>query len=306
MWSYVARRVTQSVVVLLSVATIAFFLVRLTGDPVVLMMPQNATPEQVASLRHELGLDEPLLVQYLDYLGRLVRLDLGRSLFFHEPVTDIIMQRGPATLQLAAGALLIALLVAIPAGIFAALRRGRPSDSAVTAFVLVGQSTPVFWVGIMLILVFSVTLDLLPASGYGTIQHAILPSVCLSLYSMAIVTRLLRSSLIDVLGEDFIRAARAKGLSQSAVVARHGIRNASVPVVTVIGLELAGLLGGAIVTEEVFSWPGLGRLTVEAIYNRDFPLVQGILICFAAIFVVINLLVDLCYGFLDPRIRLDA
>lgn len=305
MLSYVLRRLSQSVLVLFGVATIVFFLVRLSGDPVRIMLPPNANTQQVNALREQLGLDEPLVVQYLGYLWRLARLDFGQSLFFHQPSIEIIAERLPATLQLAGGAIVITLLLAVPAGIFAALRRGRASDSAISSVVLLGQSTPAFWVGILLILVFAVELDLFPTSGYGGPQHLVLPSVCLSLYSMAIVSRLLRSSLIDVLSEDFIRAARAKGLSRTAVIMGHALRNAALPVITVTALELAGLLGGAIVTEKVFAWPGLGRLTVEAIYNRDFPLVQAIILCFAGIFVVVNLVVDLCYGLLDPRVRLS-
>lgn len=305
MLSYVLRRLSQSVLVLFGVATIVFFLVRLSGDPAKIMLPPNASLDQVATLRHQLGLDQPLILQYLDYLWRLVHLDLGRSLFFHQPSVDIIAERLPATLQLAGAAMLFALLLALPAGVFAALRRGKASDSAISGAVLLGQSTPAFWVGILLILVFAVKLGLFPTSGYGGLSHLVLPAVCLSLYSMAIVSRLLRSSLIDVLGEDFIRAARAKGLSKRAVLLGHAMRNAALPVITVTALELAGLLGGAIVTEKVFAWPGLGRLTVESINNRDFPMVQAVILTFAVIFVVVNLVVDLCYGLLDPRIRLS-
>jgi len=306
MTAYLARRLGQSLLVLLGVATVVFLLVRLTGDPVRIMLPPDATVAQEAALRRELGLDQPLWTQYGEYLWSLVQLDLGESLFFHEPVASVIAERGPATLQLAAGALVVALLVAIPAGIFSALRRGKVSDSLVTVVVLAGQSTPAFWVGVLLILIFPVKLQILHASGIGGLDHLVLPAITLGLYTMAIVSRMLRSSLIDVMGEDYIRTARAKGLGGGTVVFAHGLRNAAPPVVTVIGLELGGLLGGAIVTENVFAWPGLGRLTVEAIENRDFPVVQGVILLFAATFVVINLLVDLCYGALDPRIRLTG
>ncbi|MDN5851418.1 MAG: ABC transporter permease [Actinomycetia bacterium] len=306
MTAYVLRRFVQSLVVLLGVATVVFLLVRLTGDPVRIMLPPDATVAQEDALRGQLGLDRSLVVQYFEYLGNLLRLDMGESLFFHQPVSSVIAERGPATLQLALGAFVFALLVAIPAGIYSALHRGRVSDSAVSALVLAGQSTPAFWVGILLILIFPVQLNVLSAAGIGGIEHLILPSITLGLYTMAIIARMLRSSLIDVLDEDYIRTAKAKGLSGKAVVAAHGLRNAAPPVVTVIGLELGGLLGGAIVTEKVFAWPGLGRLTVDAIENRDFPLVQGVILLFAATFVVVNLLVDLCYAWLDPRIRLEA
>lgn len=300
----VLTKIGTALLVLLCVATVAFFLVRLSGDPVKLLLPPDATADQEATLRASLGLDRPLLVQYLDYLAGLPRLDFGTSLFYDQPVADVLIERLPATLLLAGAAMLVCLLLAVPAGILAALRRGRAGDTGVMAGVLIGQSTPPFWVGILLILVFSVQLQALPASGYGSFAHLILPAVTLAVYSVAVIARLLRSSLIDVLGSDYIRTARAKGLTPGGVVLAHGLRNASLPVITVIGLEVGSLLGGAILTEQVFSWPGVGRLTVEAIANRDFPLVQAAVLFFAAAFVVVNLLVDVSYTLLDPRVRL--
>jgi peptide/nickel transport system permease protein len=302
----VATKVLTAVIVLFFVATAAFFLVRLSGDPVKLILPPDATAAQEATLRASLGLDRPLLTQYLDYLGGLPRLHLGTSLVYDQPVADVLLARVPATLELAGSALLLALLIAIPAGTFAALRRGRAGDTGVMTGVLVGQSTPAFWVGILLVLVFAVRLQVLPASGYGGFEHLVLPAVTLAVYSVAVIARLLRTSLIDVLGADYIRTARAKGLGTGGVVFAHGLRNAALPVVTVVGLEVGSLLGGAILTEQVFSWPGLGRLTVEAIQNRDFPLVQAAVLFFAATFVVVNLLVDLSYTVLDPRVRVTA
>ncbi|MEV6628212.1 ABC transporter permease [Amycolatopsis sp. NPDC051106] len=302
----VAGKVLTAVIVLFFVATAAFFLVRLSGDPVKLILPPDATTQQESTLRASLGLDRPLLTQYLDYLGGLPRLHLGTSLVYDQPVADVLLARVPATLELAGAALLLALLIAIPAGTFAALRRGRAGDTGVMTGVLVGQSTPAFWVGILLILVFAVRLQVLPASGYGGFEHLVLPAVTLAVYSVAVIARLLRTSLIDVLGADYIRTARAKGLGTGGVVLAHGLRNAALPVVTVVGLEVGSLLGGAILTEQVFSWPGLGRLTVEAIQNRDFPLVQAAVLFFAATFVVVNLLVDLSYTLLDPRVRVTA
>ena len=302
----VAGKVLTAVIVLFFVATAAFFLVRLSGDPVKLILPPDATAQQESTLRASLGLDRPLLTQYLDYLGGLPRLHLGTSLVYDQPVADVLLARVPATLELAGAALLLALLIAIPAGTFAALRRGRAGDTGVMTGVLVGQSTPAFWVGILLILVFAVRLQVLPASGYGGFEHLVLPAVTLAVYSVAVIARLLRTSLIDVLGADYIRTARAKGLGTGGVVLAHGLRNAALPVVTVVGLEVGSLLGGAILTEQVFSWPGLGRLTVEAIQNRDFPLVQAAVLFFAATFVVVNLLVDLSYTLLDPRVRVTA
>lgn len=296
-------RLGTALLVLLCTATVSFFLVRLSGDPVKLLLPPDATAQQEAVLRGSLGLDRPLFTQYVDFLWGLPRLDFGNSLFYNEPVRTVLADRLPATLQLAAAALVVTLVIAVPAGIFAAMRRGRASDRGVMTMVLLGQSTPPFWVGILLILVFAVGLHALPASGYGTFAHLVLPAITLAVYSVAVVARLLRSSLIDVLSSDHIRTARAKGFGPLKVVLTHGLRNASLPVVTVIGLEVGSLLGGAILTEQVFSWPGVGQLTIEAISHRDFPLVQATVLLFAATFVVVNLLVDLSYSFLDPRVR---
>ncbi|MFB8025683.1 MULTISPECIES: ABC transporter permease [unclassified Streptomyces] len=298
-----ASRIGTALLVLLCTATVAFFLVRLSGDPVKVLLPPDATAQQEGVLRHSLGLDRPLLTQYLDYLWGIPRLDFGDSLFYNEPVRAVLADRIPATLLLATGALVVTLVVALPAGTVAAMRRGRAADRTVMTGVLLGQSTPPFWIGILLILVFAVGLHALPASGYGTFANLVLPAVTLAVYSVAVVARLLRSSLIDVLGADHIRTARAKGFGPVKVVLTHGLRNASLPVVTVVGLEVGSLLGGAILTEQVFSWPGVGQLTIEAISNRDFPLVQATVLLFAATFVVVNLLVDLSYSLLDPRVR---
>lgn len=299
----VATRVGTALLVLLCTATVAFFLVRLSGDPVKVLLPPDATAHQETVLRHSLGLDRSLLRQYLDYLWGIPRLDFGDSLFYNQPVRSVLADRIPATLQLAAGALVVTLVLAVPAGIIAAMRRGRATDRTVMTGILLGQSTPPFWVGILLILVFAVGLHALPASGYGAFRNLVLPAVTLAVYSVAVVARLLRSSLVDVLSADHIRTARAKGFGPVKIVLTHGLRNASLPVVTVVGLEVGSLLGGAILTEQVFSWPGVGQLTIEAISNRDFPLVQATVLLFAATFVVVNLLVDLSYSLLDPRVR---
>ncbi|MER6531079.1 ABC transporter permease [Streptomyces sp. NPDC001508] len=295
-------RIGTALLVLLCTATVSFFLVRLSGDPVKQLLPPDATAQQESVLRAGLGLDRPLITQYLDFLWGLLRFDFGNSISYNEPVGHVLAERLPATLELAA-ALVVTLVIALPAGIVAAMRRGRASERGIMTGVLLGQSTPPFWVGILLILVFAVGLHALPASGYGTFANLVLPAVTLSVYSVAVVARLLRSSLIDVLSSDHIRTARAKGFGPVKTVLTHGLRNASLPVVTVIGLEVGSLLGGAILTERVFSWPGVGQLTIEAISNRDFPLVQAAVLFFAATFVVINLLVDLSYSLLDPRVR---
>jgi len=302
MWSYLARRLLYALFVLLGVATVVFFVVRLTGDPVALMVPPDATVAQENALRHALGLDAPLAVQYVQYIGRLLRLDFGQSLHYSQPALGLIAERYPATLELAGTALVISLLVALPAGVIAATRRGTVVDGGVALLALTGQSMPAFWSGILLILLFAVTLHWLPASGSGGLAHLILPAVTLGLYMMAFVTRLLRSSLLEVLHEDYVRTARAKGLGRSVVLG-HAVRNALLPVVTVVGLEVGSLLGGSVLTETVFAWPGVGQLTVQAIYNRDYPLVQAAVLVLACTFVIVNLLVDLSYALIDPRIR---
>ncbi|WP_328539455.1 ABC transporter permease [Streptomyces sp. NBC_00344] len=296
-------RLGTALLVLLCAATASFFLVRLSGDPVKQLLPPDATAHQESVLRASLGLNRPLFSQYIDFIAGLPRLDFGNSLFYNEPVRTVLADRLPATIELAGAALVVTLVIALPAGVFAAMRRGRASDRTVMTGVLLGQSTPPFWVGILLILIFAVGLHVLPASGYGTFANLVLPAVTLAVYSVAVVARLLRSSLIDVLSSDHIRTARAKGFGPLKVVLGHGLRNASLPVVTVVGLEIGSLLGGAILTEQVFSWPGVGQLTIEAISKRDFPLVQATVLFFAATFVVVNLLVDLSYSFLDPRVR---
>lgn len=303
MLQYAARRLLYSIFVLVGVATVVFLLVRLTGDPVRLMLPPDATPAQEQALRRTLGLDRPAIVQYLSFLGSVAHLDLGQSLRYGQPTLNLILERYPATLQLSAAALLLSLLVALPAGVIAATHRGTASDGGVMALALVGQSSPVFFTGLALILVFAVSLRWLPSGGVGTPQHLVLPAVTLGLYLMSTVARLMRSSLLDVLNEDYLRTARAKGLGATTIMLRHALRNAMLPVITIIGLETGALLGGSIVTETVFAWPGVGQLVIQAIAARDYPLVQGIVLVLATTFVLINLLVDLSYSWLDPRIR---
>ncbi len=300
----VLGKIVSALIVLLVVATVAFLLVRISGDPLALLLPPDATKEQADQLAAELGLNQSLFAQYVDYLGGLVQGDLGRSIFFDQPVVSLIGERLPATALLAVSALVLSLLISLPAGILASVHRGRITDTIISGIVLIGQSTPAFWVGIVFILLFAVRLHALPAAGYGSVAHLVLPTFTLAIYSIAVVARVLRTSLAEELSADYIRTATAKGLTRGQVVIGHGLRNASLPVVTVVGLELGSLLGGAILTEQVFSWPGIGRLTVEAIANRDFPLVQGAVLFFALVFVVVNLLVDLSYTLLDPRVRL--
>jgi peptide/nickel transport system permease protein len=305
MTKYILYRVGYSLVVILGAVTIVFILLHLTGDPVGQLLPLDATPQDRADLRAKLGFDQPIYVQYYRYLLRLVQGDFGTSVRYRQPVMPLILERMPATLKLTGASMLVALLVAIPAGIVSAVWKYSIFDTGTMFLALIGQCMPGFWLGLMLIILFGVTLRILPPAGIGTWKHLVLPSITLGGYSAAILARLLRSSLLEVLGQDYIRTARAKGLRELTVISRHALRNAAIPVVTIVGVQVGVLLGGAIVTEYVFAYPGLGRLVLEAISARDFPIVQGAVILVAAIISIINLLVDLSYLVLDPRISYD-
>lgn len=306
MWRYVLKRALLALPVLLGVSVVVFVAIRLIpGDPAQIMAGQAATEEVVRQIRQSLGLDQPLPVQYLYFLRNVVRGDLGRSLFNGAPVVEELGQRFPRTVRLALASMVVASLIGIPAGILAATRHLSWLDTLVMLVALVGVSMPVFWLGLNLILVFSVRLQWLPAFGYETWRHLLLPSVTLGAASAAIVARMTRSSMLEVLGQDYIRTARAKGLAERVVVNRHALRNALIPVVTVLGLQLGTLLSGAVLTETVFAWPGIGRLLVDAVLARDYPIIQGATLLIAATFVALNLAVDLLYGLLDPRIRYE-
>jgi peptide/nickel transport system permease protein len=302
---YFLRRCLYAVFVLLGVATVVFFLTRLTGNPVAIMLPPDATQAQILSMTKSLGLDKPIYIQYAIYMRDLLRLDFGQSIRYNEPALRIILERLPATIKLASTALVISLLLGIPIGIISALKRDTLLDKGIMVFALFGQTMPSFWLGIMLILIFAVNLRWFPTGGMGDWKTIILPAITLGLSLMALVSRLLRSSLIEALGADYIRTARAKGLRQWKVVSKHALRNSLLPVVTVIGLEIGSLLGGSVVTETVFAWPGVGQMLVQAINNRDYPLVQAAIIFIAIAFVFINLIVDILYAFIDPRIEYD-
>lgn len=311
---YVVRRVAQSVVVLLGVSVIVFTLIKLVpGDPVRIALGTRFDQATYDALRARSGLDQPLWQQYLSYLGHALTGDLGVSFRSGEPVTRLLLDRLPATASLAVTALAIALLIAVPLGTLAALRAGSAWDHVATGISQVGVSVPDFWTGILFILVFSSAFGLLPPSGYdplledpvGWLQHVLMPAAAVGLVSGAIITRFVRSAVLESLGRDYTRTARSKGLKTDTIVRRHVLRGALVPIVTVTGLQLAGLLGGVIVIEIVFAWPGLGQLTVDAVRGRDYPVVQGAVLLLAAIFLVVNLLVDLLYAVLDPRIRLS-
>jgi peptide/nickel transport system permease protein len=251
-----------------------------------------------------MGFTDPLLVQYWRFFKGTLRLDFGLSFRHSQPALDLVLERMPATIQLTITAMIIAMIIAVPVGIISAIRRNSILDHIGMTGALLGQSTPVFWLGIMLILVFSVTFQWFPSSGRGTLEHLILPAVTLGMFSMARTARMMRSSMLEVLGQEYMKTARAKGLSPRMVILKHALKNALIPVVTIVGMELGTLLGGAVITETIFAWPGVGRLAVQAIYNRDYPVVQAAVFLLASIFVLVNLVVDILYTYLDPRVKL--
>lgn len=301
---YVLKRLIYAVFVIFCVVTIVFFLTRLSGDPARLMAAPDASDEEILELREALGLNKPLIVQYGEYLVRAVQGDFGMSYRHGEPAMQLVLDRLPMTMRLSGMALLIALLVALPLGLIAAVYRDSVLDQPAMTLSLFGQSFPTFWMGIMLILIFSETLRWLPTSGTGGIEYMILPAVTLSFQTTANVTMLLRSSMLEVLGTDYIRTARAKGVQERGVIVAHALRNAALPVITAISLQIGPMLGGAVVTETVFAYPGMGRLAVQAINNRDFTVVQAFVVVMAVIIVSINLITDLIYTVVDPRIKL--
>ena len=288
------------------ILTMVFLMIHIVpGDPVLQMLGQDARVEDLAQLRHTLGLDQPLGVQYLRYFQGLARGDWGRSLSFSAPVRSIVLARFPATLELSLAALAVCLAIAIPAGVFSARRRGSRADRATSFFTLLGLSVPNFALGPILILVFSIEIGWLPVSGRGGISHLILPAATLGAALAAILTRMVRGSMIEELSSDYVRTARAKGIPETSVLFRHAFPNALIPVITIVGLQFGSLLAGTIVTETIFSWPGIGRLAVKAISARDYPLLQGCILIIAVSYVAVNLLTDLVYTVVDPRVRLQ-
>jgi ABC-type dipeptide/oligopeptide/nickel transport system permease component len=290
--------------VVLGVSLIVFVLVRITpGDPVRAYLGETASDQQVAEYRHYLGLDDSVPVQYVRFLERAVVGDLGNSLFYHQPAVVVLAEHLPATLQLSAAALALSLLVALPLGVLSAVKRDSMWDYAGMAVAMLGQSLPAFWLGLVLMLLFAVNLHWLPTAGYGGPIYLVLPAVTLGAYMAGLFTRLVRSGMLDVLGEDYVRTARAKGLPERAVLYVHAFRNMAIPLITVVGLQLGTLLGGAVVVETVFSWPGVGTAAVTAIGGRDYALVQAVVLVVSVMFVAINLLIDLLYAYIDPRIH---
>lgn len=302
----IAFRLLISLPALWLILTMVFLLVHLVpGDPVQQMLGEDARAEDVAAMRHNLGLDLPLGTQYARYWSHLVRGDWGKSFRFGTPVLKLVASRYPATLELALSAMLVCAAIAIPAGIAAARRRGRAADHSVSVLTLLGLSVPNFALGPVLILIFSIALGWLPVSGRGGFSHLVLPAATLGAALAAILTRMVRGSMMEELGADYVRTARAKGLSERRVMWRHALPNAMIPIVTILGLQFGTLLAGTIVTESIFSWPGIGRLTVQAIQARDYPLLQGCILLIALSYVVVNLLTDALYSVIDPRIRVQ-
>jgi ABC-type dipeptide/oligopeptide/nickel transport system permease component len=291
------------VAALLLVTAVVFALLQLSGDPAYVLLAPEATPEQRAAFRAQYGLDQPLPVQYARYLARVVQGDFGQSFSFQAPALEVALQRLPATFELTLAAMTLAVLLAIPAAVIAALWRGRLFDRALMAVTLAGQSVPTFWLGMMMIIVAAVHFRVLPASGRGGWSHLVMPAVALALWLMALLARVTRSEMLEALEQDYVRTARAKGLAESAIAARHALKNALLPIVTVLGLQFGGLLGGAVMTETVFAWPGVGTMILDAILKKDFPVVLAGVMVVAAGFIVVNLVLDLLYSALDPRIR---
>ncbi|MDL2397927.1 ABC transporter permease [Rhizobium mayense] len=304
--AFIAKRLLQAVIALFGVVTLVFFLQRLTGDPVLLLVPPDASKADIDTMRAALGFDQPLYLQYLHFLAGLLRFDLGQSYVQNLPVLNIIGSRVPYTLSLAAGALVVALGLGVPIGIVIAVRRHSWESRWLMSFVLIGQSMPTFWTSILLIMLFGVLLRWLPTSGARGVTSLLMPAFALGFLSMATFARVARTSVLDELEKDYVRTGHAKGLSLTRIVLRHLLRNAAVPLVTISALEIANLLTGAIIIETVFAWPGLGQLTIQAISARDFPIVQGVVLIGAAAAILLNLLADILYSVIDPRIRLSG
>lgn len=307
MRTYIVQRLLLSVPVIFGVSLLVFSIVRLLpGDPAIAVAGVHATPAYISQVREELGLDKGLHVQYYLFAANLLRGDLGTSTFYRRPVSAILLERFPRTLELTVAALLLSSLLGITAGIFSAVKRNSIIDGAAMLASLTGLAAPVFWLALMLQLFFAVHLGIFPSAGSGTLFHLVLPSITLGAASAGLVARMTRSSMLEVLRQEYITTARSKGLSETIVIGKHALKNALIPVLTVLGLQFGTLLGGAVLTETIFAWPGVGRLLVDAILTRDYPVVQGTVLVLSVSFVGINLAVDILYAYLDPRIRFDA
>jgi peptide/nickel transport system permease protein len=306
MRGFVVSRLAQTVLVVFLSLTGVFFLVRLAGDPVLLFMPMDIQAKDVNEFRQRLGFNDPLAVQYARFIGGAVRGDFGESLRYRRDAMGLVLERLPATLLLTGCAVALSLILAIPLGVMSAVRRDGVLDHAATLAAVLGQAIPGFWLGLVLIAIFSVQLRWLPTGGMGRLAHLVMPSIVLAAFFTARVARLTRSAVLDILGEDYVLTARAKGLAETRVIAKHALRNSAIPIVTLAGLEIGQLLGGAVITETIFAWPGLGRLTVQALLNRDFPVVLAAVFVVSTTYTLITFVVDLTYGWLDPRVRVRS
>jgi peptide/nickel transport system permease protein len=304
MVGFALARLVQSLPALVGVTLVAFVLTQVSGDITQVLLPLEATDAQRAEFRRAYGLDRPIIIQYVTYVGHVLQGDFGRSFVHGRPALSVVLERYPATLELTAVAMLIGIAIALPAGIVSAIKRDSFIDRLVTVLVLLGQSIPAFWLGMLLILMFAVNLGVLPVSGRGTFAQLILPAITLAMWPLTLAARLTRSGMLEVLSQDYIRTAQAKGLRPFFVTTRHALRNALIPIVTVLAINLGGMLGGAVLTETVFAWPGVGTLVMASVLTRDYPVVLAALIVVAVSFIVINLAVDILYGYLDPRIRM--
>ncbi|CAI8205463.1 MAG: ABC transporter permease [Planktomarina sp.] len=306
MLRFLLQRGGQALIAVFGVVTLVFFIQRITGDPTALLLPETATQADIEAMRATLGLDRPLLAQYINFLGDMARFDLGRSFVQNASVEEIIVSRIPETLQLAAGALVVALLIGLPLGLLMALTKGRFISRWIMGIVLACQSMPTFWSGIMMILVFGVWLRWLPSSGTGTLSHLIMPSIALGLLSLATYARITRSAVVDEMGKDYVRSALARGVGTKRLVTKHLMRNSLIPIISITALELSQLLAGAVIVETVFAWPGLGLLTVQSIAARDFVVVQAVVLLGAFVTIFANLAADILYSIVDPRVRLSV
>jgi ABC-type dipeptide/oligopeptide/nickel transport system permease component len=300
---FLGQRLVRAFIAMWLVSTVVFVVMRLSGDPVPLLVPPDAPRSEYERVARELGLDQPLPVQYALFLGNVLHGDFGRSIHFREPAWRVVMGYLPASAELGLAAFGLALVVAVPVGLLSAVKRNSPLDHVSMAVALVGQSAPTFFLGILFILLFSLQAGWFPTSGRGTWAHLVLPAATLGAFSTASIARLTRSAVLEVLRQDYVRTARAKGLAELGVVVKHTLKNAALPVVTITALQFGTLLGGAVVTETVFAWPGIGRLAIQSIYNRDYPVVQCTVFLSALLFIVLNFVVEIVYGFLDPRVR---
>ncbi len=304
MFSYISRRLVHAFIAIFGVTLLSFLFIHLSGDPTGLLLPPDVTEQDRIEFRKRMGFDEPLMLQFMGYLWNVAQGDFGKSYYFHQPVMSLIAERFPATIELNVAAMLMALGVAVPLGIYSAKKKDSLFDRLGMVATFFGVSMPNYWLGLMLIFLFGVQLGWLPAGGRGSLAHLILPSLSLAAGMWALFARLTRSLMVMVFSEDYIRTARAKGLTERTVVIRHALKNAMIPLITVVGIQVGQLIGGTVIVETVFGWPGIGRLIVQAIFARDYPTVQAAVLVLAMVFILINLLVDILYVYLDPRIKL--